>query len=658
MSLPFRVAGICAALVLATLAAGCRQLKVTGAPDLCPTEERLTDEEVRTCWDKHETTLNTRRPIADSTGGGRLRGAALPIAGRRLRHAVALDYSGSMYGGYDDEEPGASPCGWHFEDNRHVRNGTYYWEKPEFAQFLADGPLGALTGTEPVHPMAFNHSVTVLGADGTFSTFDEAAGRFPGTLPPPVHGRDAVLAVLTATGAGRLPANPAKAPFGDPQQTRLKGVLDAASALFESFDERDGILWIVTDNIIEQAPPGAVEVARDVLYNQEFYETLRDNPRWQVIHAWPVHRAPWLCSSTLMVYGLYYSSRLRIDEHNYRELCRGAEAQLAHEHQIAAFKRYAHAASPSPGQPFKLKPHDIDVVEISFVGQVRCDPVKVGMVGECRAQIKVENLLHHRRIDAAEIVLVNGRCDPWGLRSRRLWPVRIASPFCAGTVTKTLALPHPILPGRPEKLTIRFPSPPVETVRNTFADHWESANFDRFLMLGRMNVGIRNLATSMVIKEEALQDVYGVQSLPTLFRNPSTDNLQTSICLPLSVQNPSFFASLVLVALIATAVLMVVLVLWLLKPSFRTVLIDGVDQGRFRLMRIGSHDLRHRNERIGRAKLGWNGAPALRGVTGHKIRKEGNHWVGEDQATGDRVIIEVVAKRTTKRSAVDRNDAF
>jgi hypothetical protein len=657
MRQPLCSSRVCAALLLAVLVAGCRQLKVTGAPDLCPAEERLSAEGAQSCWEKDHIALTGNRGVADPSEGGRLHGEKLPIAGRRLRHIVALDYSGSMYGGYDDEQPGTSPCGWHLEENRHVRNGPYYWEKPEFAQFLADGPLGALIGKEPVHPMAFNRLVTVLGADGSFSTFDEAAGRFPGALPPPVHGRDAVLAALTATGSGRLPANPAKAPFGDPQQTRLKGVLDAASALFESFDERDGILWIVTDNIIEQAPPGAVEVARDVLYNQEFYETLRDDPRWQVIHAWPVHRAPWLCGSTLMVYGLYYSSRLRIDERNYRELCRGTDAQLAHERQIAAFKRYAHAASPSPGQPFKLKPHDIDVVEISFVGQVRCDPVKVGMASECTAQIQVENQLNHRRIDAAEIVLVNGRCDPWGLRSRRLWPVRIASPFCAGTMTRTLALPHPILPGRPEKLTIRFASPPVETVRNTFADHWESANFDRFLMLGRMNVGIRNLATSMVIGEEVLRDVYGVQSLPTLFRNPSTDNLQTSICLVLSVQNPSFVASLVLVAVIATAVLMVAFFLWLLKPSFRTIVIDGVDQGRFRLMRIGSHDLQYRGQRIGRARLGWNGSPALRGVGGHKIRKQGNHWVEEDQATGDKVIIEVVTK-ASKGAKARTKDAF
>lgn len=658
MRSPLRFFAVCAVLALAALAVGCQQFEVTGAPDLCPAEKRLASDEVRTCWGKRSTTLNTQRPPADATGGGRLHGTALPIASRRLRHAAALDYSGSMYGGYDDETPGVSPCGWHFEGGRHVRNGPYYWETAEFAQFLDEGPLGALTGAEPVHPVAFNRLVTVLGADGSFNTFDEESGRFPGALPPPVQGREAVLAALTATGSGRLPANPAEAEFGDPRETRLDAVLDAASALFESFDERDGILWIVTDNIIEKAIGGDAEVARDVRYNQEFYETLRDDPRWQVIHAWPVHRAPWLCGSTLMVYGLYYSSRLRIDEPKYRELCRGTEAQLAHGSQVAAFQRYAHTASPSPGHPFKLKPHDIDVVEISFVGQVRCNPVKVGMAGECKAQITVENLLHHRRIEAADIILVNGRCDPWGLRLQRLWPVRIASPFCPGSVTKTLALPQPILPGDPAKLAISFASPPVETVRTTFADHWESANFDRFLMLGRMDVGIRNLVTSMVIGEEALQDVYGVQSLPSLFRNPSTDNLQTSICLPLSVQNPSFFASFLLVTAIAALLLTTLLFLWLLKPSFRNIVIDGVDQGRLRLTRIGNRPLEYRKQRIGRAKLELNGEPRLRGVAGHKIRKRGSQWIYEDQVEGSERIIEVVRKNKGKVFRPGKEDAF
>src|SRR5262245_61896304 len=113
MTLSFRVCGACAFLLLATLAVGCRQFEVVGAPDTCPTEERLPPDQVQKCWKAHETTLTTEHPPADPTGGGRLRDAALPIAGRRLRHAVALDYSGSMYGGYDDEAPGEAPCGWH-----------------------------------------------------------------------------------------------------------------------------------------------------------------------------------------------------------------------------------------------------------------------------------------------------------------------------------------------------------------------------------------------------------------------------------------------------------------------------------------------------------------------------------------------------------------
>jgi hypothetical protein len=661
MSAPVRVWGTtCGALLLVVLVAGCRQFKVTGAPDPCPTQSRLGANEVQKCWEKHETTLTTERPFTDSAGGGQLYGEALPIAGRRLRHAVALDYSGSMYGGYDDEHPGVPPCGWHFESessDRHIRNGPYYWEQEGFARLFADGPLGALTGNEPVYPIVFNRDVTVLGADGFYSTFDEAAGRFDAPLPAPLQGRDAVLGLLTAVGSGRLPANPAHAPYGDPHETHLNEVLDAGAALFESFRERDGILWIVTDNIIELANSGDGEVLRDVRYNQKFYDTLKHDSRWQVVQAWPIHQAPWLCGSTLMTYGLYYSSRPRIDERGYRELCRGAEAQLAHEHQIEAFRRYAHSESPAPGQPFKLKPDDIDVVELSFVGQVMCDVVKVDMPGECRAQIKIENLLNHRQVDAADIVLVNSRCDPWGQHLRWLRPVRIAVPFCAGSITRSFPLPHPILPGHPETLAIRFPSPPVRTVRATFADQWESANYDRFLMLGRMDVGIRNLRTSMVIQTGALKDVYGVESLPDVFLNPSTDNLRTSICLPLSVQNPSFFASFVLFILIATAALVVGISIWLVTPRFRTILIDDVDQGRFRLSRVGSHDLKLKEQRIGKANLGWDGAPAIRGVGGYKIRKEGNHWVYKNEAEGIEGRIDVVSGES-RRAVLRKNDDF
>jgi hypothetical protein len=173
-----------------------------------------------------------------------------------------------------------------------------------------------------------------------------------------------------------------------------------------------------------------------------------------------------------------------------------------------------------------------------------------------------------------------------------------------------------------------------------------------------MNVGIRNLKTSMIIQQEALKNVYGVDSLPTLFSNPSTDNLQTSICLPLSVQNPSYFASLVLFILIVIATLSVATVFWLLKPSFRTILIDDVDQGRFRMNRLGGRDLVLQGQRIGRTRLGWEGSPMLRGAGGHKIQKRGTHWIYyEDGKDGVERRIEIVSKKG-KPAGQRRDDAF
>ncbi len=647
-------AGLGVLLLLPALLAGCRQFEVVGAADPCTGEQPLRAQEINSCWRNQATVLAADPVITDLSAAGRLHGEALPIRGRGLRHAVALDYSGSMYGGYQDPEPSAPPCGWRQGTGGRIPNGPYYWQLEEFAQLLAEGPLGALTGGEPVHPIAFNNEVTVLGA-GTPSTWDAAAAGFPQPLPAAVKGRDAALRQLTATGSGRLPPSPWNAPFGNPGQTRLHQVLDASAALFDAYNERDGVLWIVTDNIIERAPDGASGLPwRDVRYNKRFYEALKTDPRWQVVYAWPIHQAPWLCGSTLMVYGFYYSSRQHLDENAYGDLCYGEEAKLGHQRQLEVFGRYAGTGSPAPGRPFKLKPEDMEVVRLSFAGQVVCPPVKIGLAASCRARLQIENLLNHRRVERAEIVLTNGRCDPLGLEARSLRPMRTAAPICAGRITQTLRLDEPLEPQASKTLEIAFQAPAVETVRRTLADHWQNANFERFLMIGKMSVAIRDLTTAMVIEPEALGNVYGVEALPALFRNPSTENLDTSICLVLSVSNPTFLASLLLMALVATVVLGTLVFGWLVKPGYRTVAVDGQPAPtRIRLTRLVWSPFEVFGRRAAKAKLGLGGEARVKAVPPHVIRKRGSYWEYLEDDVPHRIELLVRRKPSTRR-----DDAF
>ncbi len=646
-----RFGGGLAVLVLAISGAGCGQLEVRGADDPCGQEPSLSRDDIESCFQDQTTVLEADRGGGDPTAGGYLRGEALPIAGRRLRQAVALDYSGSMYGGYERTEPGTPPCGWRMDGGSRKPNGPFYWQRRELAELLSGGPLAELTGDEKVHPMTFNARIAVHGEGGP-SVFDPAAKRFSTPIPEPVRGRAAVLRQLTATGGGQLPPDPRTAgAFSDASATHLNEVLDAGAALFESFQERDGILWIVTDNIIERAPRDGSETYRDVRNNRRFYETLKQDPRWQVVYAWPIHRADWLCGSTLMVYGFYYSSRERINEPTYEALTQGPEAQLGSRRQLEALRRYGDAGSPSPGEPFKLKPVDMDIVRLSFKGQVFCRPVPVGVQAECRALLQIENLLNHRTVEQAHFVLRNGRCDPLALSGRQLRRVRTAAPLCSDKVEQTLDLESSLAPGESDTIEITFRAPAVHTVRRTLADYWENANYERFQMIGGMSVGIRDLRTEMVIEERELGSVYGVEALPELFRNPRTENLATSICLVLSVKNPTHFASVVLISVVALAALAALAGAWLIRPSYRRIVVDGEDAGRIRLSRISSVPLELDGRRVGKARLGLNGTPSVRGLAGHVIRKRGAIWeyTGDGFDPARRIALRHHGKATPRR---------
>ena len=643
-----RLKKACLLAPILVMVLGCGQFQGTSVSDPCPEEKGLDAVAARSCSSKRNTEVDLRPEERQLEIVPGLEGEALPIAGRRLRQVIAMDYSGSMYGGYSNESPTPPPCGWSLENGRRVKNGPYYWEQEGFAQFLSGGPLGALTNQDVVFPMVFNHSVTVLASDGVHSTFDPGLAQFSTPLPPAHQGRDQALTAITSVNGGRLPPNPAEAGFGDPTETHLNEVLAATEQLFESFESRDGVLWIITDNIIEQEEGGAV--ARSENYNGQFYHGIQNNPRWQVVQAWPIHQADWLCGSTLMVYGLYYSSRARIDEEAYYQLTQGEDAQIAHSAQMVVFQQYSNPSSPAPGRPFKLKPSDIDVVKVTFLGNVMCEAAKVGRSSRCRAKIRLENRLHHRQILSAKITLVNGRCDPWSTSPSQVQPFRFAAPFCGGTIRGDVPLSDPLGPHQERKPEIELQVPAIEVHPKTFIDHWNSASVSRFRMIGRMNVEIDDVITEMVIPEESLRNIYGVEQLPEIFRNESQDKLKpTKICLPIEVENPSNLGSFVIVILVLLP-LPVILVYGFLRPSFRTVVINGAPLGLFRLVRFSSKELEFQSKRIGSIRLAWSlwQVPVLRAAPGHKIYRRGSHWIHVDETEGTENQIEVISRATPR----------
>ncbi len=654
-----------AALATVLAVAGCGQFEVRGPGEVCQEPPSLEVVEIKKCKEDQRTLLRAKHTIFDLTAKGQLRDPALGFRGRRVRHALALDYSGSMYGGYNRSQP-ATPgeCGWSpGPDGQRRRQSPYYWELADFAELLEGGPLAAVGIGEPIHALVFSREVVLID-DQSESVFPRAGGSFPHPLPRAYGDPHEALRRLSATGGGTLPPDPKDAPFGPAGmhlETRLNLILDAGAALFEEFEERDGLLWIVTDNIIEEIPQGAPDspAVRNAQRNREFYETLKSNPRWQVVYAWPIHRAQWLCGDTLMVYAFYYSSRERIDEPALKDLITGEPARLDTPEHQATFQRYASSASPAPGLPFKLKPQDIGVVELSFVGRIKCQPVRIEHRGRCLARLKIINLMNHRQVDHAVLVMKSGRADPFGIKADNPVPVRIAAPLCSGAATKRVTVGQRIPPKGEIIIPIEFDVEPVQTELNTFADHYESANFSTFLMIGSMTVRIEDLRTSLVIPPARIADVYGVDAMPRIFQNPITDHFNTSICLLMPIDNPSYFVSLLIVTLAIVSGVMILLVFWIIRPLYRMAVVDGVDRDTVRMIRILSQPILVDGTEVVKARRRfWSGEPAIRPAPGFTVKKRSPGWeysrIGDDFSSPR--FLEL--RRVGGRTAPARGDSF
>lgn len=589
---------------------GCGQLELVGASDACPTEQ--ADAAVCSTERSGSPFIEGAGQATDKTAGGRLSGEPTSVSGRSLAQIVALDFSGSMYAGQPVGKPWAPPV------------SPYLWETQGFRALLEGGPLAHLGASDPVHAMLFNRDVLLLGADG-LGAWDGERRRFS-RLPQPFAEGPAVVSALTgAAVGGSLPNNPWKADFGRNGmaiESRLPQVLDAAEGFFASQPEGDGLLWIITDNFIDAGG------GPDALANLDFYTRIKDEPRWQVAYAWPVSRADWLGGSTLLVYGLYWSQRELLDAPAYAALAEADDARLGGRRLLETFASVANPASPSAGQPFKLKPLHLDVVRIAFEGEVSCPPAEAGVARECTTRISVENLLDHRRIDGGRIELHSRRIEGWSVREGQPAPVATVAPMCADAVTASVALEGlPIGPGEKRVIDATLKVPPVQVETQTLRDHWESAAHEQFLMVGSLDASIHDLKSSLAVEPEKLGEVYGTAELPDIFKNPSTDDLSTAVCASMLVSNPSWMASTAVLAMLGLVSAGLMGGSWLARPAFRVVRIDGVERGRVRFSRISAADIELDRRVVARVRQDLSGAIIVSAVRPFKVSKRGASWL-------------------------------
>ncbi len=585
--------------------------------------------------------VTTTTMPTDPTAGGRLSGDA-KAGPRPMRAVLLLDYSGSMFAGYD--KPATSSCALCKAGGTHRNGQSFYYSDPSFQRFVA-GLVDAATPTGAAIELR-----ALLFNKGLWTFDDGNTAAAPSTLTFPW-----AMASLSSSDLARelqnIPADPFKATGRNADETHIQPAVErAVNAVLAGADE--GLIWLVTDNIADQSGGGVS--AADAQRNLAFYDYLKREPRLQLVYAYPVHdtaQCTWLCGSSLFVYGLQVSSRKRADVNEVDRLSGGhlgagaatADGLLWNSAMQGLIAGHAGAAPAHlAGVPLRLKPMDLNAVSVSFqkTPEGKTQPLRCKRSAEfgdsvpCVATLVVKNNLRHERIDSARLVLEGGTLLPHTRESPRRLPW--AGAVCAGGIKATAATADvddkgqfklgPILPGEEQVLQVRLLVPVVAVAPTSPGEIIDVAMTDSLLIEGPMTARVRDVHASLLVPKADRQRVYGADALPQIFTERSEAEVVARFPVVAAINNDGKLQALLLVGGLVVVLLLVGLLLFMLQPAYCTVFVDGVEAERFRMTRLASRDVEIRGQRYGRVKRGV-GPPQFVPAKGSQARRTGSAWL-------------------------------
>ncbi len=632
-------------------------------PPRCPEESDAGADVER---DARVRVTTTTLPT-DPSAGGALSGP--PFTGSRAYSAVVLlDYSGSMFGGYD--RPPVPSCPRCQAQGTRRSGQPYFYADAEFRAFVAGlidaaTPSGSSVG---VRPILFNRSLWRFSGG-------KATALTPATMSTvPTWTASTMTGPALAAALAEIPTDPFKATGNAADETHIKPALQAAVDLVLAGGD-EGIIYLVTDNIADQSGGGVS--ADDARRNLEFYDYLKREPRLQLVYAYPIHdvqKCTWLCGSSLFVYALQVSKRTRADTGEVDRLSGGhlgggaatADGILWNSELQRLTSGHA-GKSPAgiAGVPLRLKPMDLNAVSVSFErtpeGKLR--PLRCARSAEfgdsvpCVASLVVTNTLRHERIDSARLTLEGGTLLPHTKESAAR--VRWASAVCQGSIRATKAtaavddngafLLGPIDPGASQQLQVKLLLPAITVAATSPSAIVDVAFTDAIVVEGPMRARVVDVKTSLLVPANERDAVYGASALPRIFTDRSEAEVNASFPVVAVVNNDGKVAALLLVGGLLLVLLVVGVLIFILQPAYCTLLVDGSEHDRYRLIRFASRRVEVRGVQYGRVKRGA-GAPAFVPVRGSQARRTGRAWAVTPPA-GSEARFELRQGRTAKRQA-------
>lgn len=624
-------------VLVGAFALGCGQLEknpLERGPD------GLTEEEVVSCRVKNTTPLGGLYRDEDPTRGGKLEGSSRADFEAPVPTIIAIDYSGSMC-------PGEKGC----------KKGTWFMDQKPFADLVSQAIAGSVRPGDPMQAMVFNASPHFIKG-------------------PTTDAKEIVQRTTSTEAGGELQvacSGQGYASLSACQQSDMERVLDVAEREFKADKDKDGlqdgVLWIVTDNIIDVAGGGAEKGKRaEAALNAKFYSRLHDDEAWQIAFAHPLHevdagQADWLKGSTLMVYQLYYSSHERIGQSEYDQLAIAPNRRFKTDAAVKHFIKYS-GHSTARGRPLKFKPDDLDVIRIAFTSKVMCQPgVGIGERFVCQSNLTIENLLEHRNIEpGTKLRFDTSQIDPWFVQDTwfvqdmklkrlgmaysipknglKLLSVQNSKDAAeSATVADKITFEDgveglqvnrmiPAMESLDVRITLGVPGVRVKAWNeSTLADHWENSQASLITMVGGLNFLVDDLHSTMAIGDENLYNIYGVAALPKLFANPNTSRLKSSTCLAAAVNNPSIMVTMLVLSGFGLLLALAIGGAVLLRPSYRSVSINGTAQAtRIRLSRLGRTTISYGGKDIAKAYLAMNGRERLVAIRPYRMKKVSRGW--------------------------------
>ncbi|MEC7985275.1 MAG: hypothetical protein VX278_08930, partial [Myxococcota bacterium] len=488
------------------------------------------------------------------------------------KSVLLLDYSGSMCPGWRADAKKVKPiegCAMCDEKKGKRCLNDFYYGSSQFSEHVAQWIKAASPNSEmQLEILLFNGKVWCFEPGKALTEFTSRSTlRFPYAVG--THTADEIQDWIDA-----IPDNPCRA-------TRTCGTTLMQEALekVQSNIDEDTMVWLMTDNIIDYS---ASELeTEEAQRNKRFYDYINDQKDIAAIVTYPLNYGAgcsWMCGTSMFTYGMYFSKK-----EESLSIARYIDGAVAEQDTPLSdgllwnpvlqrlAKKTACKDSPAKlhGVPIRLKPIDDDVLSLR-IGEPSCqDDVQFNDTEVyCLVEINVKNNLHHQVVEKANLYLNNQELTP-SLNVDGQWQSGIpwAASVCADDMqivaweeegqikegSDVIAL-RAFAPREERKVYIKFSLPNHTPQHQEFSQLVEIATTNSFYLRGKLQAKVSDIETSLAVKGNRLQCVYGASTMPQIFQKRT--QLKPSYALhnlPIRIQNNGKIIALAILGVIALA---------------------------------------------------------------------------------------------------------